>query len=83
MSVIGLIFALILLKDAKLLQPLSCHARLLKFALALAALPMLVQNLQEILRDELLRVKSLFFAACGIIDRRSIISGLILTTLKE
>ena len=82
MSVKRLIFALILLEDSKLFQPLSRHARLLEFALTLAALPMLVQYLQEVLRDELLRVERLFFAACGIIDRCSIISGLILTTLK-
>ena len=80
MSIINLIFALILFKYAKLLQPLSRHARLLKFAFALAAFPVLVQNLKEVLRDELLRVKSLFLATSSIIDRRSIISGLILCT---
>ena len=82
MSIKGLVFALILLEDAQLFQPLSRHARLLEFALALAALPVLVQDLQEVLRDELLWVKSLLFATGGIIDRRSIISGLILATLE-
>lgn len=82
MSVKGLVLALILLEDAQLFQPLSRHARLLEFALALAALPVLVQDLQEVLRDELLWVKSLLFATGSIIDRRSIISGLILSTLE-
>ena len=83
MSVKRLIFALILLEDSKLFQPLSRHARLFKFALTLAALPMLVQYLQEVLRDELLWVKSLFFAAGSVIDRCSIISGRILAALKK
>ena len=83
MSVKRLIFALILLEDSKLFQPLSRHARLFKFAFTLAALPMLVQYLQEVLRDELLWVKSLFFAAGSVIDRRSIISGRILAALKK
>ena len=82
MSVKRLIFALILLEDSKLFQPLSRHARLLEFALTLAALPVLVQDLQEVLRDELLWVKSLLFATGRIIDRSSIISGRILATLE-
>ena len=82
MSVISLVLALIFLEDAQLFQPLSRHARLLEFALALAALPVLVQDLQEVLRDELLWVKSLLFATGGIIDRSSIVSGLILATLE-
>ena len=81
MSVKGLVFALILLEDAQLFQPLSRHARLLEFALTLAALSVLVQDLQEVLRDELLWVESLLFATGRIIDRRSIISGLILAAL--
>ena len=84
MSVKRLIFALILFEDSKLFQPLSRHARLFKFALTLAALPMLVQNLQEVLRDELLRVKCLFFViALGIVNSLCIISCLVLTTLQD
>ena len=82
MSVKGLVFALILLEDAQLFQPLSRHARLLEFALTLAALPVLVQDLQEVLRDELLWIKSLLFATGCIIDRSCIISGLILAALE-
>ena len=53
MSAVRLIFSLVFLEDAQLLEPLACHARLLELALSLAILSVLVQNQQEILRDEL------------------------------
>ena len=61
MSLEGLVFAFLLLKDPQFLQSLPGHARLFKLAFALAAFSVLVEDLEEVLRDEFLWVKCLLF----------------------
>jgi len=79
------IFALLLFKDAQFFQTLACKSSLLEFAFSLAILPVLVQNLQEILRNVLGRIKFLAFQRVLVegllIIRRYQLGGLIAGTL--
>ena len=57
MSLESLILSLLLLKNPELLQPLPGKSCLVQLALSLTVFPVLVQDLKEVLREELGRVK--------------------------
>jgi hypothetical protein len=52
MSAESLILALVLLEDSEFFEALAGHAGLFELAFALAVLPVLVEDQEEVLRDE-------------------------------
>ena len=48
MSLVGFVFAFLFLEDAQFFQALPSKCGLLEFALTLAVLAMLIENLQEV-----------------------------------
>jgi hypothetical protein len=69
-------FPLLFFKDAKLLEALSSLGGLLDFAFLFADFPMLVENLEEVLGDELRRIKLLPSAGeILLVERLGVIMG--------
>ena len=74
MSLVGFVFAFLFLEDAQFFQALPSKCGLLEFALTLAVLAMLIEDLQEVFRNELRWVELLIFEL-SLIDNCCVIAN--------